>query len=383
MTQRSRYPLDGVRVLDLTRLLPGGYCSLMLADLGADVVKVEDPGPGDYGRTMPPFLDTPDGPLGAMFAALNRGKRSVVLDLKSAAGRDQFLRLVGHADVVVEGFRPGVMARLGLDAETLMATNPRLVYCALTGYGQAGPRALAAGHDVNYIGVAGVLDGIGAASGPPIIPGAQTADLSGAYAATVGILAALLRRERVGVGGVVDTSMAEAVFALVSLPWAEWAATGEAASRGAHLLSGGWACYNVYPTGDGRYVALGCLEPKFWAAFCQMIEHPEWTAGQFDAPRQAALQTAVRQALAARPADEWARLAEPLDVPLTRVNSLAEVVEEPQFTARGVFLRTAGGALATRTPIRVDDLAAAATSAPPRQGETGVEAVMAAWGKET
>ena len=382
MTTRSPYPLAGVRILDLTRLLPGGFCTLMLADLGADVVKVEDSGPGDYGRAMPPFLDTPDGPLGAMFAALNRGKRSVALDLKSAEGRDQFLQLVACADVVVEGFRPGVMARLGLDADRLLAVNPRLVYCALTGYGQGGPRALAAGHDVNYIGVAGVLDGIGASDGPPVIPGAQLADLSGAYAAAVGILAALLRREWAGVGGVVDTSMAEAVFALVSLPWAEWAATGEAAGRGEHVLSGGWACYNIYRAGDGRPVALGCLEPKFWATFCQLIEHPEWVAEQFDAPRQPGLRAAVAEALATRPADEWARLAEPLDVPLTRVNRLAEVVSEPQFVARDVFLRTAGGALAARTPCRVDNLAAAATSAPPRQGETRVEAVIAAWAKE-
>ncbi len=383
MAMRAHYPLDGVRVLDLTRLLPGGFCSLMLADLGADVVKVEDPGPGDYGRSMPPFLDTPDGPLGAMFAALNRGKRSVALDLKSAAGRDDFLRLVARADVVVEGFRPGVMARLGLDAMTLLAVNPRLVYCALTGYGQDGPRALAAGHDINYIGVAGLLDGNGAPGGPPTIPGAQAADLSGAYAAALGILAALLRRERVGVGGVVDIAMAEAVFALVSLPWAEWAATGAAAGRGAHLLSGGWACYNVYAAGDGRSVAVGCLEPKFWAAFCGLIGHPEWVADQFEAACQPALRAAVAEALAARPADEWASLAEPLDVPLTRVSRLAEVVDEPQFAAREVFLRTSGGALAARTPIRIDGLAAAATSAPPRQGETNVANLIAAWTKET
>ena len=383
MTTRPLYPLAGVRILDLTRLLPGGFCTLMLADLGADVVKVEDPGPGDYGRSMPPFLDTPDGPLGAMFAALNRGKRSVALDLKSAAGRAQFLQLVVSADVVVEGFRPGVMTRLGLDADSLLAVNPRLVYCALTGYGQDGPRALAAGHDINYIGVTGVLDGIGASDGPPAIPGAQAADLSGAYAAAVGILAALLRRERAGVGGVVDTSMAEAVFALVSLPWAEWAATGAAAGRGAHLPSGGWACYNVYRAGDGRHVALGCLEPKFWVAFCQLVEHPEWVAAQFDTPRQPGLRAAVAEALAARPADEWARLAEALDVPLTRVNRLAEVASEPQFTAREVLLRTAGGALAARTPIRVDNLAAAATGAPPRQGETQAVDVIAAWAKET
>ena len=379
-TLLSSYPLAGVRVLDLTRLLPGGFCTLMLADMGADVVKVEDPHGGDYSRSMPPFTRlTPDGPLvGAVYAALNRGKRSVVLDLKSDTGRAALLYLSGAADVLVEGFRPGVMSRLGVGSETLLAHNPRLVYCALTGYGQTGPLASASGHDINYIGTVGVLDLNGIAGGPPAIPGVQTADLSGAFVATLGIVSALLRRSATGRGGFVDTSMAEAAFALTFLPWSEWAATRQPVSRGEHILSGGWACYNVYRASDERYLALGCLEAKFWATFAAAVDHPEWVGRQFDPAEQPALRAAVADLFAGRPSDTWLALAQQHDIPLTLVNRLDEVADDPQLTSRGVFFDV-DGQLTARTPVRIDDLPPAATTTPPGQGEHTVADILAEW----
>ena len=376
----SPYPLAGVHVLDLTRLLPGGFCTLMLADMGADVVKVEDPHGGDYSRSMPPFTRlTPDGPpVGAVYAALNRGKRSIVLDLKSETGRAALRDLVAAADVLVEGFRPGVMGRLGVGAETLLAHNPRLVYCALTGYGQTGPLASASGHDINYIGTVGVLDLNGIAGEPPAIPGVQVADLSGALVAALGIVSALLRRSVTGRGGFVDTSMAEAAFALASLPWSEWAATREPVQRGEHILSGGWACYNVYRTCDGRYLALGCLEAKFWAAFAAAVGHAEWAARQFDPAEQPALRVAVADLFGRQPSDDWLTLAQQHDIPLTLVNHLDEVADDPQLRARGVFFDLEGK-LTARTPVRIDDLPPAATSTPPGQGEHTVADILVEW----
>lgn len=374
------YPLAGVRVLDLTRLLPGGFCTLVLADMGADVVKIEDPHGGDYSRTMPPFtrLAADGSSVGAVYAALNRGKRSVVLNLKSDAGRAALLDLAAAADVLVEGFRPGVMDRLGVGAPTLLAHNPRLVYCALTGYGQSGALAAASGHDLNYIGTVGVLDLNGRPDDAPAIPGVQVADLSGALVATLGIVMTLYRRGATGRGGVVDTSMAEAAFALTSLPWSEWAATRQPVQRGSHILSGGWACYNVYRASDGRYMALGCLEAKFWASFASAVGHPEWAARQFDPAEQPALRETVAALFAERPSDAWLALAQEHDIPLTLVNRLDEVAADPHLTARGVFFESAVG-LTARTPVRIDDLPPAATSAPPGQGAHAAADILAEW----
>ncbi len=373
------YPLAGVRVLDLTRLLPGGLCTLLLADLGADLVKVEDPHGGDYSRAMPPLIPaTGPGEVGAGYAALKRGKRSLVLDLKQPGDRARFLALAERADVVVEGFRPGVMERLGVGADTLRERNPRLIYCALTGYGQSGPLANTVGHDINYIGTVGLLDLNGPHAGPPVVPGAQLADLSGALVAALGILAALVRRATTGAGGVVDTSMAEAAFALLSLPWAEWAATGQAAGRGSHILNGGWACYNVYTAADGWHLALGCLEAKFWAAFCALVERPAWVAQQFDPAAQAELRAAVAALFASRPAAAWLALADGRDIPLTLVNALGDVSAEPQLVARQMFLRVADH-LVARTPVRLDDLPPAAVAPPPGYGTTTVDEILHGW----
>ena len=272
-------PLQSTRILDLTRLLPGAVCTMLLGDLGAEIIKVEDPQTGDYARTMPPLIDG----MGAFFRSSNGGKKSIAIDLKSAAGQAVLHRLVKSADVLIEGFRPGVTARLGADYETLSAINPRLVYCSLSGWGQTGPYAPLSGHDLNYI----ARDGVLGADLQPGTPGAQVADISGAYVAVMGILAALLQRQSTGAGDYIDVALSEAAMPLALAAWVEAQTTP--ADNGFISLRGENACYRVYRCADGEPMALGAVEAKFWANFCRAVERPEWIAQQYDRSRQPAL----------------------------------------------------------------------------------------------
>jgi alpha-methylacyl-CoA racemase len=260
--------LSDVRVLDLTRLLPGGFCSLLLADFGADVVKVEDTGMGDYVRWAPPYYGSDDdqalGTRSALYLALNRGKRSIRLDLKSEGGRDALLRLARHHDVVLESFRPGVLDRLGCGYEALRDVNPRLVYCAITGYGQTGPNTARAGHDMNYLGLNGLLGITGERDGPPIQSAGQIADLGGgAMMAAFGVMAALRERERSGEGQLVDVSMTDGALSWLAMVAAQYLCDGRVPRRGEGSLTGGFLCYLPYEAADG-WVTCGALEPKFW-----------------------------------------------------------------------------------------------------------------------
>jgi alpha-methylacyl-CoA racemase len=276
-------PLAGVRVLDLSRLLPGPYCTQVLADLGADVVKVEDPAGGDYLRAMPPLLH--DG-VSALFHAVNRGKRSVTIDLKTDAGRARFLRLCADADVVVESFRPGVMAKLGVAPDELCRRFPRLVVCSISGYGQTGPLRARAGHDVNFVARAGAL---GLMAAPDLLP-VQVADLAGgAWPAATQICAALVGRTRTGQGRTIDVSMKDGVFGLLAMSLARTLVDGDdAIAAGGDLLVGAVPCYGVYPTADG-FFSVGALEPKFWAALCAAVGREDLLAAAFDEDTRAAL----------------------------------------------------------------------------------------------
>jgi alpha-methylacyl-CoA racemase len=326
--------LAGLRVLDLTRLLPGGYCTLLLADHGADVIKVEDTGAGDYARADPPS-----------FASLNRGKRSVQLDLKSEAGRLAFLRLVASADVVVESFRPGVMDRLGVGFSVLREANPSLVYCAITGYGQDGPLRSRAGHDLNYLARTGVLGLSGEAGGPPVQAAAQIADIAGgALMAAFGILAAL----RSGSGQLVDISMADGALSLLAMPAAGFLAGGAEPRRGELVLGGRLLCYRVYACADG-WVSMGALEPKFWAAFCHGVGREELIAHQFDAPDSAA-HAEVSAVLLSRTRAEWEAFNVEHDCCLEPVLDFDEVVSDEHVRSRGMIV---DGLLAT--PVRLSE----------------------------
>ena len=293
-------PLAGVRVLDLSRLLPGPMCSLYLADLGADVIKVEDTRAGDYARA----LDTPPGRVSAMFRAINRGKRSVAIDLKDARGRDAFLALVRTADVVLEGFRPGVMAALGLDHPALAAVRPALVYCSISGYGQDGPRANEPGHDINYLGYTGVLEASGARGGPPALSSLQIADLlGGAASAAIAILAALVAARGGGEGRRIDVAMADATLAHAVFGVHAMEQRGAPAARGDDLLTGGVPCYGVYATGDARFLAVGALEEKFWTTLCQALGRADLVARQFE--RGAAVRGELEAIFAGATLAQW------------------------------------------------------------------------------
>ncbi|HEX7065458.1 MAG TPA: CoA transferase, partial [Bacillales bacterium] len=262
-------PLESIRILDLTRLLPGPYCTMLLADFGAEVIKVETPKTGDYARWIEPQLN--DG-NSAQFHSLNRNKKSMVLNLKSEEGKAVFLQLAQTADVVIESFRPGVMERIGIGYPTLKEINPEIVFCSLTGYGQNGPYAKSPGHDINYLSYSGLLDLQGEQGGRPVVPAAQIADLGGgALPAAVGIMLALFDREKSGQGQFVDIAMLDGVISWLQTILPDYLATEVPLKRGELALSGGKACYEVYETKDGRYLAVGALEEKFWREFCEAI----------------------------------------------------------------------------------------------------------------
>jgi crotonobetainyl-CoA:carnitine CoA-transferase CaiB-like acyl-CoA transferase len=317
-------PLDGLVVLDLTRLLPGAAATMQLANFGAEVIKIEEPGRGDYARSMPPLMEGE----GAVFRMVNRGKQSVALDLKSAAGREAFLQLADTADVVVESFRPGTMQRLGLGYDTLRARNQRLIYVSITGYGQDGPWAKLAGHDINYLALGGALDLIGARGGPPVIPGLQIADLTGAMQAVTGVLLALAARGKTGRGQSIDVSMLDAVTWMLPVALGLHAATGELPARGDTILTGRYACYHVYEAADGRWLAIGALEPKFWQALCGALGCAQFIADQFaEGPRQAEIIVELGRIFRTRTAEEWFERLLPADCCVTPVRSVAEAAQ--------------------------------------------------------
>jgi crotonobetainyl-CoA:carnitine CoA-transferase CaiB-like acyl-CoA transferase len=330
--------LAGLRVLDLTRLLPGGYCSLLLADLGADVIKVEDTGAGDYLRWAPPaYAGAEPSAAGAMFLALNRGKRSIRVDLKTEAGRDVLLALVRGADVLLESFRPGVMDRLGVGWDVLREHNPRLVYCAITGYGQDGPYRDRAGHDIDYLALTGVLGLTGDAGGPPVQAAGQIADLGGgALMAAFGVLAALRERDASGEGQLVDVSMADGALSWLAMVAARAFADGRAPARGELELAGGLLCYRPYRCADG-WVALGALEPKFWRAWCEGTGRPDLVERQFDPPGSPA-HAEVEAVFAARTRDEWAAFAAEHDCCLEPVLDLDEALDSPLVRERSMVV---------------------------------------------
>jgi crotonobetainyl-CoA:carnitine CoA-transferase CaiB-like acyl-CoA transferase len=344
-------PLDGFLILDLTRLLPGAYCTLLLADLGADVLKVEQPGKGDPLREAPPLVDG----VGAAHLALDRGKRSLTLDLKAPEGPEVLLRLVERAGAMVESSRPGVLDRLGIGYGTLSRRNRRLVYCALTGYGQDGPYRDRPGHDVNYVALTGLLDATGTPDGPPAVPAAQTADLAGGMGAAIGILAGLLEAERTGRGRLVDLAMLDAAASWAALLWSWYLATGTPPSRGRWFLTGALACYRVYRAGDGRYLAVGALEPKFWSVLCQALGVPELAETQFDPERQEEMAAHVADIFLTRSRSEWLDALAGLEACVAPVNDVAEAVEDPQLIHRGMVAEAGGRRVGPGPLVKVAD----------------------------
>ncbi|HZR35617.1 MAG TPA: CaiB/BaiF CoA-transferase family protein [Nevskia sp.] len=326
--------LAGIRVLDLSRLLPGPFCSLYLAQLGAEVIKIEEPDGGDYTRAMSP----------EMFAVVNRGKKSVTLDLRKPEDARRFHRMVEQSDVVLESFRPGVMDKLGCGYDTLKALNPRLVYAALTGYGQTGPYRTRPGHDMNYCGYAGVLDQIGLAGGPPAPANFQIADLAGgALTCAIGILAAVIGAKASGQGTMVDVGMMDGTLALQVVALGTLRTLGKVPGRGEDMLSGGLPNYAIYECADGRHLALGSLEAKFFQRVCVLAGRPDLLKKPL-APGKAG--EGLRQELVAlfksRTRDEWEALLAHEDTCASGILSPEEALENEQVRARGLVEKVDG-----------------------------------------
>jgi crotonobetainyl-CoA:carnitine CoA-transferase CaiB-like acyl-CoA transferase len=328
--------LKGLRILDLTLTLPGPYCTHLLADFGAEVIKIENPEGGDWFRRDKPAING----WGLRFLNLNRNKKSLVLNLKSPAGKEIFFSLVKNSQAVVEGFRPGVVERLGIDYSRVKEINPRVVYCSISGYGQNGPYRLLAGHDINYLGYSGILDLVGYEDRPPSLPSIPIADYSaGGLMAAVGILLALMAVQKTGKGQFVDISMLDGVMGFQHAPLAEYLATRAAPERGKFWLAGNIPCYSIYETKDRKAITLGPLEPHFWANLCRVlgredfIDH-QWAEGEKGQEVYNFLQKTFRQ----KTRDEWVDFFQGQDICMGPVKDMREALDDPQVQHRQMIV---------------------------------------------
>jgi crotonobetainyl-CoA:carnitine CoA-transferase CaiB-like acyl-CoA transferase len=357
-------PLRNVKLLDLSRQLPGPFCSMMLADLGADVL----------------VIASPSDAMGLGIPLIQRNKRSMTLNLKAPEGHRIFMQLVRDADVVLEGFRPGVTERLGIDYPRLAEINPRVVYCSISGYGQDGPYRDKVGHDVNYLGYAGVLGVSGAAGQAPTILPVQVADIGGgALMATVGILAALMAREHSGRGQFVDISMMDGSVAWNVFHTLLYLALGKEPERGRTQLTGHYPCYAVYETKDGKYVTVGALEPHFWRNLCQQLGVPEFIPDQFaEGERREEMFRDIRAKFREQTQAEWLRRLEPIDICFGPVNTITETLADPQVQARGM-IRDVGGRKLIASPLKLSATPPVEPALPPEFGQH-TDAVLRALG---
>ncbi|RIK31918.1 MAG: CoA transferase [Anaerolineae bacterium] len=329
-------PLQGIRILDLTRLLPGPFVTQLLADMGAEIIKVETPTAGDYARLAPPEMG-----LGGLFEAINQGKKSVAVNYRNARGRETFLQLVATADVVIESFRPGTAERMKIDYETLRTVKPDLIYCALSGYGQTGPFAKRAGHDLNYAAISGALSLNAAEGKPPQVYGLAVADLSGAMMAGMSILGALLNRQKTGEGAYLDAALLDGILAwMIPMAGAPFF-SGVPVTGGTLPLQGGLACYNVYETADGKFISLGALEPTFWSDFCKVTGRNDLLTRQFDR----AVKDEVAAVFKGKSLAAWLDAFSDTDGCVEPVLSFEEALTHPQVRARG-YVREEKGRLA-------------------------------------
>lgn len=327
--------LSGVKVLDLTRLLPGPYCTLMMADYGAEVIKIEEPGNGDYIRWRTPAIEG----IGARHLTINRNKKSIELNLKTDDGKEIFKQMAATADVIIESFRPGVMERLGLGYDEISKINEGIVYCSLTGYGQTGPYRLLPGHDINYIGYSGVLGLIGKRDGEPVVPGVQLADIGGgALMALSGILMALFHKERTGKGQYLDVSMLDGVVTWLYAAASEYFASGEVPKRGNNRLDGRYPFYNVYETKDHKYLSVGANEAKFWKRICELIGKPEWIH-LHEAPPDVheQLKKDLTELFKQKNQKDWLQLLAFEDTCVGPVYDIDEIFSDPQIIDRELF----------------------------------------------
>lgn len=329
--------LSGIKVLDLTRLLPGPYCTLMMADYGAEVIKIEEPGNGDYIRWREPAIER----IGARHLTINRNKKSMELNLKTEEGKEIFKKMAATADVIIESFRPDVMKRLGLGYEEISKINDGIIYCSLTGYGQTGPYRKLPGHDINYIGYSGILGLIGEEDGKPVIPGVQIADIGGgALMALSGICMALLHKGRTGRGQYIDVSMMDGAITWLYAAASDYFASDEIPKRGKNRLDGHYAFYNVYETKDGKYLSIGASELKFWKRICELIEKPEWIElHEGTVEVQERLKKDLSEVFRQKDQKEWLELLALEETCVGPVNDIAQIFNDPQIIERELFIQ--------------------------------------------
>ncbi|MHC4422966.1 MAG: CaiB/BaiF CoA transferase family protein [Planctomycetota bacterium] len=327
-------PLKGIRVIDVSRYAPGPYCTMLMADLGADVVVVEAP-PG-VGRHVGEEMGVSE--RNKAFLPMGRNKRSVALDLKDEAMREAFLRLAEGADVVVEGFRPGVATRLGIHYQAVKARNPRIIYCSISGYGQSGPHASLPGHDLNYISLAGILGAIGWPGQPPSIPLNILADFAGGgLFAAFAVLAALVSRQQTGRGQYIDMAMSDGVMSLACLAASDYFSSGTPARPGEYFLNGAYPCYNVYATADDKWLSVACTEPWFWRNLCRVLGCEEYVEEQFNPDKFPEMFAFLRRKFREKTRDEWFATLKDQEISATPVYGLEEALADPHNRARGMI----------------------------------------------
>ena len=366
MQKQNSGALTGVNVLDLSRLLPGPYCSMILADHGARVIAVEDKR----------FLAD-----GLFFNLINRNKEHMSLNLKTEKGKEIFFRLAQNSDVVLEGFRPGVVDRLGVGYETVREVNPKIIYCSITGYDQDGPFRDRVGHDANYLSYAGVLDLIGEKDRPPSIPGVQIADIAGGgMNAAIGILLALFVQEKTGKGQYIDISMTDGMVALLPTALFFRQLTGQEPARADEFLSHRYACYNTYETADGQYLSIGAVENRFWKKLCDVFGVPEYAELQYDDQRRKEIIDYMRKAFKQKTLDEWDAILGNLDICWGRVQSLSEVLEDPLFRQRQMVVEIKGNDGKTSktlgVPVKLSETPGAVRTPPVEFGASTTEILL-------
>ncbi|HPB15955.1 MAG TPA: CaiB/BaiF CoA-transferase family protein [Smithellaceae bacterium] len=362
-------PLEGLKVLDFTTLLPGPYATMILSDLGADVLKVTSGSRPDLAAIVPPFIGKTD--LTAASAYLGRGKRSITLNLKDARGLQVVHRLLERYDVLIEQFRPGIMAKLGLGFDDLAPRYPSLIYCSLTGYGQTGPMKDRAGHDINYLSLSGLMGYAGRKYEGPVPMPLQIADVaSGSNNSVIAILAAVFSRSRTGKGQYLDISMTDGAFAFNALAAAAYLVSGEEPTREGFILNGG-SLYDFYKTADGHYLSFGGLEPQFFAAFCNAIGRPDWIAGGVAPPDCAGVKEEVRKIIKSKTRGEWKEIFDKTDACVEPVLSLSEALDSELVRERQL---TTDITLPDGSTVRQPASPFKFSATPPVYGKTGVKA---------
>ncbi len=374
-------PLTGIRILDLSRYLPGPFCTQLLADFGAEVVKIEQPEVGDPGRLLAPVVNG----ISTRFYTVNRNKKSITLDIRKEEGQRVFKKLIPQFDVVVDQFRPGFMDDLGIGYDDIKGINDRIIFCAISGYGQDGPMYKAAGHDINYLNLAGVTGTTGSRQGAPAMSGVQIADIAaGTLYSVIAILLALASREKTGRGQMCDVSMLDGAVSLLAYTMGEWSGDGIIPGIADGVLSGGYACYNIYETMDHRYVSLGAVERKFWAEFCEKLGLPHYAARQWKKAEQKQIIDEVADVMKQKTRDEWVGFFAENDICFSPVLDLQEMSEHPQVQARRMVEKIpdpsgSGKMIAlTGVPIKLSDTPGEIVLNFPGLGEHNEEILQAA-----